>query len=202
MMGIGLPHVRKHEAPERPSSLGGARAPAASSLCGRAARAWGGPPLPHPCPESHWRAHSARALSHTQRTQLCPLQRTPQRAPALKGTCGRQRCGWELWPRPCHTLIADVGHVSRAFRPPGSDRLMGRKPWPCLLRASARGLLQRARGVLSMVEVVSTPCLTPAPRALARTCRIFASCFCESTTMMLARQSWAMYWQASGELVV
>ena len=50
---------------------------------------------------------------------------------------------------------------------------------------------------------VRTPSLTPVALVpFPQTFRIFSSCFCVSTTMMLARQSWAMYWQASGELVV
>lgn len=58
--------------------------------------------------------------------------------------------------------------------------------------------------VLCNLEVhEDTQPLTPMPAApFPLTFRIFSSCFCVSTMMTLAWQSWAMYWQASGELVV
>lgn len=89
-----------------------------------------------------------------------------------------------------------------------------RYPSPCLvLRVSVcHGVAEEEEGdpgredgkVLCKLEVhKDTWPLAPVPTSpWPQTFRIFSSCFCVSTTMMLARLSWAMCWQASGELVV
>lgn len=65
-----------------------------------------------------------------------------------------------------------------------------------------KGTLPGGWEVLCKLDSPEDPSLNPHTPSSPQTFKIFSSCFCASTTMMLARQSQAMYWQASGELVV